>query len=317
MNAPDPRYRRNFILALTLHAGIIGGLVAWEHFLSDAGLAQTSGEIIQADILGELPAGDGPGRGLYKAPEPPGPAPAAQAPAAAAAEPATAQNSPEDEAAAPEAKAVSQPQPKPAPDEIAVPTKKTSKKPVAESKPATTASGKKTTTTTAATPAKIAKATAGTGSGKSSSAEEIRNRFAKALGSSANGTPYGDGRAAGGGTSKSGKIGSPNGLAEGEVGGIGQGTPNARYLQHVHDVLYEAWEQPGSALDKRLITTIHLRIARDGSIAEASVKIGSGNKLMDESVLAAVRKVPRLEPPPAILVHGEYAVIPVNFSVEG
>jgi len=315
MNAPDQRYRRNFILALTLHASVIGILIGWEHFLSDDGLAQSNSEIIQADILGELPAGDGPGRGLYKAPEPPGPAPAAQAPAAAASESAAAQNSPEDEAVAPAAKAV--PQPKPAPDEIAVPTKKTSKKPVAESKPATTASGKKPATTTAATPAKTAKATAGTGSGKGSSAEEIRNRFAKALGSSANGTPYGDGRAAGGGTSKSGKIGSPNGLAEGEVGGIGQGTPNARYLQHVHDVLYEAWEQPGSALDKRLITTIHLRIARDGSIAEASVKIGSGNKLMDESVLAAVRKVPRLEPPPAILVHGEYAVIPVNFSVEG
>ncbi len=315
MSAPDPRYRRNFILALTIHASVIGILIGWEHFLSDDGLAQSNNEIIQADILGELPAGNGPGRGLYQAPEPAGPAPAAPASAAAAAEPAAAQNSPEDEAVAPAAKAV--PQPKPAPDEIAVPNKKASKKPVAESKAATTASGKKTTTTTAATPAKTAKATAGTGSGKGSSAEEIRNRFAKALGSSANGTPYGDGRAAGGGTNKSGKIGSPNGLAEGEVGGIGQGTPNARYLQHVHDVLYEAWEQPGSALDKRLSTAIRLRIARDGSIAEASVKIGSGNKLMDDSVLAAVRKVPRLEPPPAILVYGEYAVITVNFSVEG
>ena len=313
MKASDQRYRRNFIIALTLHAGVIGGLVAGERFFSDAGASQPNSEIIQADILGELPEGPGTGRGLYKAPEPPGPAPAA--PAAAAAEPAPAQNSPDDEAAAPEAKAA--PQPKAAPDEIAVPKKNTPKKPVAESKPAPAASGKKTTTASAATPAKTAKTPAGTGSGKGSSAEEIRNRFAKALGSSANGTPYGDGKVAGGGTGKSGKIGSPNGLADGEVGGIGQGTPNARYLQHVHDVLYEAWEQPGNALDKRLITTIHLRIARDGSIADASVKIGSGNKLMDESVLAAVHKVPRLEPPPAILVHGDYAVIPVNFSVEG
>ena len=316
MNATDQRYRRNFIIALTLHASVIGILISWEHFLSDDGLDQSNSEIIQADILGELPAGDGPGRGLYKAPEPPGPTPAVQAPATAAPESGTAQNTPDDEAPAPAAKAV--PQPKAAPDEIAVPNNKASKKPVEESKVAPTASGKnKTTTATAATPAKTAKAKAGSGSGKGSSAEEIRNRFAKALGSSANGTPYGDGRAAGGGTSKSGKIGSPNGLAEGEVGGIGQGTPNARYLQHVHDVLYEAWEQPGSALDKRLSTAIRLRIARDGSIAEASVEIGSGNKLMDDSVLAAVRKVPRLEPPPAILVYGEYAVITVNFSVEG
>ena len=316
MNAPDTRYRRNFVIALTLHASVIAGLVAGERWLSDGSQTPANSEIIQADILGELPEGTGSGRGLYKAPEPPGPAPAAQA-APAAQDPAP--NLPADEAAAPESKATVQP--KAAPDEISIPKKTPPKKAVVETKPAAVAAGKKpagtATTNTAATSTKTAKASAGTGSGKGSSAEEIRNRFAKALGSSPNGTAYGDGKAAGGGTGKSGKIGSPNGLAEGEVGGIGQGTPNARYLQHVHDVLYEAWEQPGSALDKRLITTIHLRIARDGSIADASVKIGSGNKLMDDSVLAAVRKVPRLEPPPAILVHGEYAVIPVNFSVEG
>ena len=319
MNAPDTRYRRNFVIALTLHASVIAGLVAGERWLSDGSQTPANSEIIQADILGELPEGTGTGRGLYKAPEPPGPAPAAQA-APAAQDPAP--NLPADEAAAPEPKATAPP--KPAPDEISIPKKTPPKKAVAEAKPAATTTGKKAAGTATTNPAAAATATktakasaAGTGSGKGSSAEEIRNRFAKALGSSPNGTAYGDGKAAGGGTGKSGKIGSPNGLAEGEVGGIGQGTPNARYLQHVHDVLYEAWEQPGSALDKRLITTIHLRIARDGSIADASVKIGSGNKLMDDSVLAAVRKVPRLEPPPPALVRGEFAIIPVNFSVEG
>ena len=309
MNAPDTRYRRNFVIALTIHAVVIAALVGCERFLADVSLAQPDSEIIQADILGELPAGPGPGRGLYKAPEPPGPA--AGAPAA----PAPAQNLSEDEAAAPEPKAVAQP--KAAPDEIAIPRKTALKKEGAETKTAAVATSKKTTTPAPVKTAKATKATGGTGTGKGSSAEEIRNRFAKALGSSPNGTPYGDGKPAGGGTGKSGKIGSPNGLADGEVGGIGQGTPNARYLQHVHDVLYEAWDQPGNALDKRLITTIHLRIARDGSITEAAVKIGSGNKLMDDSVLAAVRKVPRLEPPPAALVRGDYALIPVNFSVEG
>ena len=155
-----------------------------------------------------------------------------------------------------------------------------------------------------------------TGTGKGSSEQEIKNRFAKLFGSSDGGTPYGDGRKAGGGTGTTGKIGSPNGREDGAVGGIGQGTPNASYYLHIHDVLYEAWDQPGNATDKHLVTTVTLKIARDGSIADASVKIGSGNKLMDDSVLAAVRKVPRLDPPPAALVRGEYAVIAVNFQVE-
>ena len=322
MSATDKRYRRNFVIALTLHAVAIAGLIGWEQFLSDVTGARPGSEIIEADILGELPAGTGTGRGEYKAPEPPGNPP----PAAATAAPEPAQNLAGDEAAAPEPKTVALP--KADPNEIAIPKKSVTKKPPVETKPtANTSTGKKPATPTASTTAKAAATTGkttastgkttSTGTGHGSSAEDIKNRFANALKSSANGTPYGDGKPAGGGTGTSGKIGSPNGTADGVVGGIGQGTPNWQYYQHVHDVLYEAWEQPGTALDKRLITTVALRIARDGSVAEATVKVGSGNKLMDDSVLAAVRKVPRLDPPPEALVRGAFAVIAVNFSVEG
>ena len=100
------------------------------------------------------------------------------------------------------------------------------------------------------------------------------------------------------------------------VGGIGQGTPNWQYYKHVSDVLHEAWEQPGTVNAKDLVTTIKLKIGRDGSIVEATVKLGSGNKLRDDSVLAAVRKVPRLDPPPDVLVRGEFAVIGVDFREE-
>ena len=304
MTAPDKRYRRNFFIALVLHVIVIAVLIGWEQFLSDASEARPSSEIIEADILGELPAGTGTGRGEYKAPEPAGNPPPAPVPKA---EPS--QNLAGDEVAAPEPKPAAQS--KANPGDIAIPKKSPNKKPVTEAKSAVASTGKKSTTNT------TAKATARNGTGKGSSADEIRNRFANALKSSANGTPYGDGKAAGGGTGKSGKIGSPNGAEDGAVGGVGQGTPYAGYLLHIRDLLYEAWEQPGSALDKRLVTTVLLRIARDGSVVDVSVKIGSGNKLMDDSVLAAVRKVPRLDPPPAGLMRGEYAVIPVNFSVEG
>ena len=300
MSAPDKRYRRNFFIALTLHAGIIAALIGWEQFLSDVTGTRPSSEIIEADILGELPTGAGTGRGLYKAPEPAGPAPVAPAPA---------QNLAGDEVAASEPKAIAQP--KADPNEIAIPKKTATQKPVVETKSDVASAGKKSATNT------TAKVASSTGTGKGSSIDAIKNRFAKALGSSATGTQYGDGKAAGGGTGTSGKIGSPNGTPDGVVGGIGQGTPNWQYYQHVHDALYEAWEQPGTALDKRLITTVMLRIARDGSVTEATVKIGSGNKLMDDSVLAAVHKVPRLDPPPDALVRGAFAVIAVNFQVEG
>jgi TonB family protein len=304
MTAPDKRYRRNFFIALVLHVIVIAVLIGWEQFLSDASEARPSGEIVEAILLGEPPAGTGTGFGEYKAPEPAGnppPAPASKA------EPA--QNLAGDEVAAPDPKPVAQP--KADPGEVAIPKKSPTKKPVAEPKSAVASTGKKSTTNT------TTKAASTTGTGKGSSAEAIKNRFANALKSSPNGTPYGDGKPAGGGTGKSGKIGSPNGREDGVVGGIGQGTPYASYYTHIHDVLYEAWEQPGTALAKQLMTTVALRIARDGSVIEATVKVGSGNKLMDDSVLAAVRKVQRLEPPPDGLMRGASVVIAVNFQVEG
>ncbi|MEI8064450.1 MAG: TonB family protein [Verrucomicrobiota bacterium] len=304
MTAPDKRYRRNFFIALVLHVIVIAVLIGWEQFLSDASETRPSSEIIEADILGELPVGTGTGRGEYKAPEPAGNPPPAPVPKA---EPS--QNLAGDEVAAPAPKPVAPP--KADPGDIAIPKKNTPTKPVAALKPPSVPTGKKSTTNT------TTKVASTTGTGKGSSAEEIKNRFANALKSSPNGTPYGDGKLAGGGTGKSGKIGSPNGREDGVVGGIGQGTPYASYYTHIHDVLYEAWEQPGTALAKQLMTTVALRIARDGSVIEATVKVGSGNKLMDDSVLAAVRKVPRLEPPPDALMRGASVVIAVNFQVEG
>jgi TonB family protein len=82
--------------------------------------------------------------------------------------------------------------------------------------------------------------------------------------------------------------------------------------------MYEAWEQPGQAVnfDKRLVTTILLRVARDGRILDVRLQSSSGNKLMDDSALAAARDVPRLDPLPEGL-GGDTADISVNFRLEG
>ncbi len=302
MSAQQQRYRRNFIIAVILHVAVMIGVIFGEHFLNagSASAKPTVDMIIPAALLGESPKGTGTGFGAYKPPAEP-------AGANNIAEP-NAEMSPPDETTAPKATL-----PKSDPNEIAIPkkhaTKKTVIKPVANVKPTTAKKATSTTTTSAKS-----KTTASTS--KAASADDIKNRFTKALQAVEDGTPYGDGKKAGGGSGK-GRIGSPTGSPDGVVGGVGQGSPNWKYFEHVHDMMYEAWEQPGSALDRKLMATVQVRVARDGTITDVSLRIASGSKVMDESVLAAARKVQRLDPPPDNLVRGDVANITVDFQVEG
>lgn len=295
------RYKRNFIVASLLHVAIIGGVLVSENFIGGIGRPAMASVSLYtpADLLGEMPKGDGYGRGNYKPPEP------AAGGGAEFAAPSENILTPSETIA-----------PKPAPHEIAIPKKTTApKKPATQTKPVTQT---KPATPTKPTPTgRAAKGAPATAKATGASAEEIRNRFAKALQTAEDGTPYGDGRKAGGGNATSGRIGSPTGAEDGVVGGVGQGSANWRYFQHVHDVMYEAWEQPGAALDRNLIATAQLRVARDGTITGVSLQAPSGNKIMDESVLAATRKVQRLEPPPLDLVRGDTAIITVDFQVKG
>jgi TonB family protein len=64
------------------------------------------------------------------------------------------------------------------------------------------------------------------------------------------------------------------------------------------------------------VATILLRVARDGRIDAVRLEHSSGNKLMDDSALAAARSVPRLDPLPEGL-GGDTAEISVNFRLEG
>jgi TonB family protein len=307
MSTVEKTFRRNFVVALTLHVALIGGIVCWEEFFPH-GPKNTVAFVelyTPADILGDLPKGSGHGRGAYAPPkEPPG--------ANAVAGPSEAMMS-ADETPAPQPKAVSQP--KSDPNEILIPKKNAQKKTAFETKvAATNAKAAPASVKRSATNKATAKAT---GAGSAGSAEVIRNRFAQALVAAEGGTPYGDGQAAGGGSGKSNRIGSPTGSPDGVVGGVGQGSPFWQYYQHVHDKMYEAWEQPGQVLAKDLVASVLIRVARDGSIAEVELKRSSGNKLMDDSALAAARRVLHLEPPPDALVKDSTANITVDFQVEG
>ena len=325
MSTIEKRFRRNFIVASLFHVAIIGTLVVFEGFFNsaDSNVRTDVQLIVPADILGDQPVGPGNGRGNYTAP-PPEPAGESAAAPAAPSEPAAKPAEP----VAPKATAAP-PEPND-PNTIAIP-----KKPVAkEAKKPVDATAKKTVTTdktadksadkstmTAKKTVADAKSSAKTGStGPAVSADTIRKRFASALSSTEGGSAYGDNKAAGGGNgvSKYGHLGSPDGSADGIAGGVGKGSQFWSYYMHVHDKMYEAWDQPGQAksLDKKLVTTLILHVARDGRIEGVRLARPSGNKLMDDSVMTAAHSVPRLDPLPDGL-GGDFAEISVDFQLEG
>jgi TonB family protein len=300
-----------------VHAALIGGIVLFEGVINNArSNAPTPVELITpADILGDLPKGEGQGRGNYAPPPPETPS----EPAAASAGPTAPPAAPE-EPVAPKVKAP--PPESKSPDEVAIPKKPTTKevKKTADApvKKAVTSAKSATNTVKAVAGAKSA-AKSGV-SGTAESATSIRQRFASALASAEGGTPGGNNRAAGGGTgeSKYGRLGSPDGSADGIAGGIGKGSPFWSYYLQIHDRMYEAWEQPGQAVgfDKKLVATVLLRIARNGRIEGVRLQHSSGNKLMDDSAVTAANSVPRLDPLPEGL-GGDFAEISVNFRLEG
>jgi outer membrane biosynthesis protein TonB len=319
MSTIQKRFRRNFVVASLVHVAIVGGLVVFEGIFNnaDSNVPTAVELIVPADIQGDLPTGTGNGRGNYAAPPP---------------EPATenASSGPSEPASKPEEPVAPKASPTPPeakdPNEILIPKKavvKETRKPVdATAKKAVTAD--KTIEKSTAAPKKTvadAKSSAKTGSaGPAVSADTIRKRFASALSSAEGGTAYGDNKAAGGGNgvSKYGHPGSPDGAADGIAGGVGKGSQFWSYYMQVHDKMYEAWDQPGQAksVDKKLVTTLILRVARDGRIEGVRLEHPSGNKLMDDSAMTAAHSVPRLDPLPDGL-GGDFAEISVNFRLEG
>jgi len=309
------------MVACVVHVALIGGIILFEGILNNAhSNASLPVELITpADILGDLPKGEGQGRGAYTAPPPETKAEAVAAPAAPAAPTAPPAAPTPVEPVAPKVKA---PPPEVKnPDDIAI-SKKTTTKEVKKTTDATAkkmVANSKSTTNTVKTVVSTKSAANGV-SGTAESAASIRQRFASALASAEGGTAGGNNRPAGGGTgeNKYGRLGSPDGSADGIAGGVGKGSPFWSYYMQVHDRMYEAWEQPGQAVsyDKKLVTTLVLHVARNGRIEGVSLQHSSGNKLMDDSAVAAAHSVPRLDPLPEGL-GGDFADISVNFRLEG
>lgn len=100
---------------------------------------------------------------------------------------------------------------------------------------------------------------------------------------------------------------------------FGEGSPMTQerlYLELVRQTLYRAWDQPTQIGIAGLVARVELSLSADGSVAGSRLLGGSGNAIMDESVMRAVRSVRRISGLPAefVLSHRR---ITVAFELTG
>ncbi len=113
--------------------------------------------------------------------------------------------------------------------------------------------------------------------------------------------------------------GAPGGA--GGAGGSGPGGPGSAeagtYHGLIHDRFFSMWDQPTSIASTANFTTgLRIRIESDGRISDFKVVRSSGNVVMDESVLAAARRVAKIDPPPRGLLSGGAYEVTINFELE-
>ncbi len=89
------------------------------------------------------------------------------------------------------------------------------------------------------------------------------------------------------------------------------------FHEHIHDRFFSVWDQPTSiASSARFVTGLRIRIEADGRISDFKIVRSSGNVVMDESVLAAARRVLKVNAPPSGLLSGGAYQVTINFELE-
>jgi len=93
-------------------------------------------------------------------------------------------------------------------------------------------------------------------------------------------------------------------------------TMDAAYYELIRQTLYRVWNQPSSIGVAGLVTRVELAMSPDGSITDSRIINGSGNPVMDASVVKALRSIRRVSGvPPAFL--SAHRRITVAFELTG
>lgn len=128
---------------------------------------------------------------------------------------------------------------------------------------------------------------------------------------------------------KSGASGTTAGTKPGASGGgAGEGTGKGKtgtgkdaasqfgwYHQLIDDAFRSRWEQP-VGMGQDVVTSVKLRIMKDGRITVREMVKSSGNPQMDESVMRAAERVLEVDPVPKGLGNGEYYELIVAFKID-
>jgi TonB family protein len=104
--------------------------------------------------------------------------------------------------------------------------------------------------------------------------------------------------------------------AEGQGSGAGKPSDFGWYFAGLRDRFYAVWAPPSVPDAGSLVVTLRIRVQRDGKVLGFELIKGSGNSLMDGSVMDAARQVQQLDPLPDGLGSGPVVEIPVNFKPE-
>ncbi len=89
------------------------------------------------------------------------------------------------------------------------------------------------------------------------------------------------------------------------------------YYALVRQAMYDVWQQPGGlSASAGLVTTVSIRVNREGRVLRRKMVKSSGHAIMDESVMTAANTVSQLKALPASF-NGKYKDIVVYFELTG
>ena len=111
--------------------------------------------------------------------------------------------------------------------------------------------------------------------------------------------------------------GTASGAGSGHARGLGKNSQFASYGRMLHDRFYSEWDQPTSSVASasKISTMVRVRIEKDGRVSAFEILRPSGNVLIDDSVAAIGKRVPRVDPLPAGLITGGHYDVKINFEL--